>query len=40
MDRQRLRDWVYRYNNEGIGGLNDAQRSVRPPALSAEQMQT
>jgi transposase len=39
MDRQTLRDWVHRYNHEGIGGLSDAQRSGRPPALSAEQMQ-
>lgn len=39
MDRQTLRDWVHRYNHEGIGGLSDARRSGRPPALSAEQMQ-
>ena len=39
MDRQTLRDWVHRYNHDGIGGLSDARRSGRPPALSAEQMQ-
>jgi transposase len=39
MDRQTLRDWVHRYNLEGLGGLSDGQRSGRPPALSAEQMQ-
>jgi hypothetical protein len=39
MDRQTLRDWVHGYNHEGIGGLSDARRSGRPPALSAEQMQ-
>ena len=39
MDRQTLRDWVHRYNHDGIGGLSDAQRSGRPPVLSAEQMQ-
>lgn len=39
MDRQTLRDWVHRYNAEGIAGLSDAPRSGRPPALSGEQMQ-
>jgi transposase len=39
MDRQTLRDWVHRYNLEGVAGLDDAQRSGRPPALSNEQMQ-
>ncbi len=39
MDRQTLRDWVHRYNAEGIAGLSDARRSGRPPALSQAQMQ-
>ena len=39
MDRQTLRDWVHRYNGEGIAGLSDAQRSGRPPALSVAQME-
>ena len=33
MDRQTLRDWVVRYNAEGIGGLCDRPRSGRPPLL-------
>ncbi len=39
MDRQTLRDWVHRYNAEGIAGVSDAPRSGRPPALSGERMQ-
>ena len=39
MDRQTLRDWVHRYNAQGVEGLRDVPRSGRPPALSAEQMQ-
>lgn len=33
MDRQTLRDWVVRYNAEGIGGLSDRPRSGQPPLL-------
>ncbi len=33
MDRQTLRDWVHRYNAEGIGGLCDRPRSGRPAQL-------
>src|SRR5215203_1789864 len=32
MDRQTLRDWVHRYNAEGIEGLRDRPRSGRPCA--------
>ena len=39
MDRQTLRDWVHRYNTDGIAGLSDAHRSGRPTVLSPEQMQ-
>jgi transposase len=39
MDCQMLRDWVHRHNHDGVGGLSDAERSGRPPALSAEQME-
>ncbi len=39
MDRQTLRDWVHRYNAQGVAGLRDVPRSGRPPALSAGQMQ-
>jgi transposase len=34
MDRQTLRDWVLRYNNEGLDGLADRARSGRPASLS------
>jgi len=30
MDRQTLRDWVHRYNAEGLAGLLDRQRSGDP----------
>jgi len=33
MDRQTLRDWVHRYNAEGVEGLKDRPRSGRPPRL-------
>jgi transposase len=38
MDRQTLRDWVHRYNAEGLAGLHDRPRSGRPPRLTPEQM--
>lgn len=38
MDRQTLRDWVHRYNADGLAGLRDAPRSGRPAVLLAEQM--
>ena len=31
MDRQTLRDWVHRYNEEGLPGLHDRHRSGRKP---------
>jgi transposase len=37
MDRQTLRDWVHRYNVEGLAGLRDRPRSGRRPRLTAEQ---
>lgn len=38
MDRQTLRDWVHRYNAEGVAGLSDrAHRGGAQPRLSAEQ---
>src|SRR6188508_1408131 len=37
MDRQTLRDWVHRYNAEGLAGLRDRPRSGRKPSLTAEQ---
>ncbi len=38
MDRQTLRDWVHRYNAEGLAGLHDRPRSGRQPRLTPEQM--
>jgi transposase len=38
MDRQTLRDWVHRYNEEGLAGLSDRHGRRGPPRrLSAEQ---
>jgi transposase len=39
MDRQTLRDWVHRYNAEGIAGLRSRQSPGRAPVLSKEQLQ-
>ena len=38
MDRQTLRDWVHRYNAEGLAGLSDRWKGVRVPHLSPAQM--
>lgn len=38
MDRQTLRDWVHRYNAEGLAGLSDRSAPGARPRLSAEQM--
>ena len=37
MDRQTLRDWVHRYNAEGVAGLRDRPRPGRPRALDEGQ---
>lgn len=37
MERQTLRDWVHRYNAEGLAGLANRPSPGRPPRLSAEQ---
>ena len=38
MDRQTLRDWVIRYNEQGIDGLSDRpHRSGASPKLTAEE---
>ena len=34
MDRQALRDWVHRFNTEGVAGLRDQPRPGRPVWLS------
>src|SRR5258705_6245225 len=38
MDRQTLRDWVHRYNAEGLRGLYDLKRPGARPKLTAEQI--
>jgi transposase len=37
MDRQTPRDWVIRYNEDGLDGLADRPRDGRPPKLDAEE---
>ena len=37
MDRQTLRDWVHRYNADGIAGLGDRHGGGAQPRLSPEQ---
>lgn len=39
MDRQTLRDWVHRYNAEGVEGLRSHVSPGRPSALSEAQME-
>ena len=38
MQRQTLRDWVHRYNQEGVDGLTSGHGPGQPPSLTAEQM--
>ena len=38
MDRQTLRDWVVRFNAEGVEGLRDRPRGGRPPWLDDGQL--
>lgn len=41
MDRQTLRDWVHRYNEDGLAGLHNAPERGRPPRkLTPEQEAT
>lgn len=40
MDRQSLRDWVHRYNAEGLAGLSDRRSPGRPARLTPEQQVT
>jgi putative transposase len=37
MDRQTLRDWVHRYDAEGLAGLRDRRRPGPRPRLTPEQ---
>ena len=38
MERQTLRDWVHRYNAEGIAGLRSGHGPGQPPLLTPERM--
>jgi hypothetical protein len=38
MDRQTLRDWVHRYNADGLAGLADRPRPGRQPRLDESQL--
>ena len=37
MDRQTLRDWVIRYNEQGVTGLCDNWNGGRPPMLTLDE---
>ena len=37
MDRQTLRDWVIRYNEQGVEGLGDNWKGGRPPMLTLDE---
>ena len=39
MDRQTLRDWVHRFNEQGPDGLTNKEGSGRPRLITDEQMQ-
>ncbi len=38
MDRQSLRDWVHRYNSDGVAGLVSRPHSGRPAKLDTAEM--
>ena len=38
MDRQTLRDWVHRYNAEGLAGLTNRRGASRPARLAPAQV--
>ena len=38
MQRQTLRDWVHRYNGDGVAGLASQVGGGRPPSLSEQQL--
>lgn len=40
MDRQTLRDWVHRFNADGLAGLRDQPRPGRPVWLSEGEQAT
>ena len=39
MDRQTLRDWVHRYNEQGVDGLQSIRSGGHPASLRPEQME-
>jgi transposase len=39
MDRQTLRDWAHRFNEDGPEGLTDRRRAGRPRQLTDAQME-
>jgi len=39
MDRQTLRDWVHRYNDQGVAGLHSRTSPGRTAKLTKEQME-
>ena len=40
MDRQTLRDWVVRYNDEGLAGLHDRPKGHPKPRLTEGELAT
>lgn len=39
MSERQLRNWVHRYNAEGVAGLGDRPRPGQPPHLAVDQVQ-
>ena len=39
MSERQLRNWVHRYNAEGVAGLRDRPRAGQPPHLAVDQVQ-
>jgi hypothetical protein len=40
MDRQTLRDWVHRYNDEGLAGLSDRHGDFGPKRLLSPEQES
>ena len=39
MSERQLRNWVHRYNSEGVAGLRDRPRPGQPPHLTPDQVE-
>jgi transposase len=39
MSERQLRNWVHRYNAEGVAGLRDRPRPGQPPHLASDQVE-